>query len=571
MAEDRPARAVRCFHRQSVLAFYTPHSAAITVRLNTAEIASEEAITHELVHHDLTEETLAGMLDQLLGRGAADPELASADRECLQTALERAMAASAVVHEATATYIAALGERVVGRAPIPLGDLPPAYRQAVGLILGIPLDDPYGPSEVSFLGNASLAIACAHAALDSPHIVQLLRGRPSRAEELYEMLSVDADPLFIRLTAELQSSLQPIQNALTLFCERRLGIADPRTLDRWATEHDLAEIQPDLTDALALHETFPDLLGAHLPPPEKAQLWAEFVRHCQRSIFDSLGRAYFMDVAVTGTLGDRARPDFDYLFPSIRMEKIWRLVRSPPVRPAGEAVAWFETLAAVAAPRGLRVVVHGRELFNEREMEVKLTSGESVPPRAGVMHFDLQLDRTKADGSEIVDEDIAAVSAIAQSVSIWWRTQTDERTIYRALDELALPVVWHAGWLSAFGAARRPDAYRSRPGRSVFYLDQSGATGRLFDQILDQLTIQQQHDVIRANLFDGASDAYVVQNGTHAWCAVFPNSAMNRRLEAFETAHPGRVRQFLENGDWAAIDPLIRYGMYYVYNLVKET
>jgi hypothetical protein len=575
VAEDVNLSAVvRCFHRQSVVSYYTPHSAAITVRLDAA-VASQEAITHELVHHDLTEATLAGMLDQLLGRGAADPLLASADRERLQAGLERSMVSSGAVHEATATYVAALGERAADRRPIPLDELPSKYRDAVRLYLQIPLDDPYGTAPVSFLANQSLAISCARAALDSPNIRELLRARPRSADELLQiLLSVGADRIFLELASDLGRHIVALQEVVVEFSKRRFGIADPRRLDAWMLEPGrVAEFHPDLMEALAvaLHEMFPPLLGVYASPAQKAGMWADFVRHCQTSIFDQAHRAYFADIAVTGALGNGIDPDFVYLFPSIRFDKIWRLVRSPPVQRARDAIAWFHAIIAITGPRGLRVVLHGREFFNERDTEQELSSGELVQPRGGVMHFDLQLDRVKADGGEITTEDVLAVSVLPQSVSADWRTKRDEEDVYAAIEELWFPIVWHAGWLQGFGAAMRDDAYRERPGRTVFYLDQSGATGRLFDRILAQLTAESPRDVIRADLFDGASDAYVIPFNKGAWCVVFPAISISKRLEDFNAAHPGRVRPFLERDDAMRVDPLVRYGIHYVYNLVKES
>jgi hypothetical protein len=563
---------VRCFHRQSVVAHYTPHSASITVRLDSV-IASQEAITHELTHHDLTEGTLSGMLDQLLGRGGADAPLAPADRERLRAALERNMNSSEIVHEATATYVAALGERAAGRQPIPLDELPSKYQDAVRFYLAIQLDDPYGAVPVGFFANQTIAIACARAALDSPSIIKLLRARPRSALELFDVLAAtDADGVFRQLVSGLRTSLAPLLEAFARFLTQ-IGVADATRLDEWLFESSrLAEYQPAMLDAIsvALHETFPHLLGVYLSSVQKAELWAGFVRHCQTSIFDEANRAYFADVVVTGVPGGGIDPDFVYLFPSIRFEKMWRLVRSPPLQHASDAIAWLHEVAAVAAPRGLRVVLHGRELFNERETVVELSSGELVAPRGGVMHIDLQLDRVKADGGEVTAEDIEALGGLRQSVSMDWQKRHDEQQLYAAIEKMWFPVVWHAGWLSGFGAAKSAGAYRERPGRTIFYLDQSGGTWRIFDQILLSLASDSSRDVIRADLFDGASDAYVIPFDTCACSAVFPNSWISRQLGIFEATHPGRVRQLLEPEDSRQIDPLVRYGMHYVYNLVKE-
>jgi hypothetical protein len=563
--------SVRCFHRQSGIAYYTPYSAAITVRLDTV-IASEEAITHELTHHDLTGSTLSGMLDRLLGLGAADTTLADADRERFQAALQRNMGGSATVHEATATYVAALGERVADRHPTPLDELPPQYRNAVHLYLGIPLDDPYGAASVSFFPNYAIAVACARAALDSPDIINVLRARPRSPHELFQILfATDVDGVFRQLVASLRTSLEPLLEAFARFLIR-IGVTDAKRLDEWFIESGRrTEHEADMLDAvgLALHEMFPDLLGAYLSSAQKADLWADFLQHCQSSLVDEANCAYFADVVVTRVPGAGIDPEFVYLFSSVRFERMWRWVRSPPVRQVSDAVAWLHDVAAVAIPRGLRVVLHGRELFNEREVAVELSSGELVPSRGGIMHLDLQVDRVKANGESLTAEDVEVFGRLPQSVSMDWRTRSGEEWLYAAIEALGFPIVWHAGWLSGFGAAKSADAYQNRPGRTVFYLDQSGGTWRIFEQVLLSLTAESPRDVIRADFFDGASDAYVIPFGTCACSAVFPNRWISTKLDAFEAVHPGSIRQRLESEDSAQIDPLVRYGMYYIYNLVR--
>lgn len=548
----------------------------ITLRLDLDGKHSSEALTHELTHHDLTETTIAGKLEQLLARGADDAALGDDDRSILREVHEGLITRSMIVHESTATYAGALGERVTGREPLPIDELPQFYGEAVAPLLQI-LENPYAGTPVRFFANQMFAVSAARAALDSRPIVELIESRPSSREHLRQLFArINADRIYVRLVHELENAAvrAELDEVLRSLARERLGIADLGLLDERLVGNDEARISfvPGAGDLLiaALHRHLPELLGPYIPPAEMAAKWGAFVRHVQSSIHDDSGRAYFQGIEIIGTLESHSDVNFTYVFRTGDMVNMWRRVRAPAVTSVENVLRWLNDVAGIAGPRQLRVVLHSRELVNDGEQDQLLDTGDIVPPRGGIMHFDLQLDRVRADGTALTTDDVEALGAVAQSATARITSAAEENELFRTIEAMTFPVVWHAGWLIGLAAAHiRPNPFAKRPGVSVFYLDQSGATGKHFAWVLEHLIERGTVEITRAAVFEGPSDAYVLREGASYWSAVFPNHWATRMIGDFQRMHPGRIDAALEAEDAARLDSLVRYGLDYVYELAR--
>jgi hypothetical protein len=583
----------RCFYRSSLVGIYLPAEQVVTLPFDKGNNDPMPTMTllHELTHRDLTEKTLAGLIDRLLAVVSGDSELDPDLRRCVDQTFNAFFDRASLLHEGVATYTSGINieSLLKGSAAGTWDSLPDFYRSALTAILKVFPDLDADPPP-SVLIHGIIVTACAKVALNVPDLQSLMDAAPRSWTELSNLLlATNQDERFNRLLDFLADSGR-LDDLIAFMEERFLQHLGSKSVQNHGDVMNIftARMNKPLLEVLQtevhqflllvsdaveskLHEMWPEA-GIYRSLDEKLTLFRSFISFCNNRIQDRLGRPVFASIQVATSVSLDA-PKVKFAFTGTEKNALWLSIDSEPLSTIQSVRQWLRQVARVSVQTKTLIIIQAREYINPREQTIVLSKGETLEFGESLLTLDPWINYVGNDGRTIrASEADNLRKACGGIIRLKLRNSASDASFNKLVKEIAacdLHAVWHNNWEAGIAAAEGIVDFTFIPGLRIFYLDSEEITSDDFTSAVRHLARRAPVHVSATEVFQGEITPFVVwhENAAMRWSILLHKGQALDLFLRLESELGSRLiynrSNFLED----VTDPLTRFAVRYFYHL----